>query len=442
MRALALALVLTAFAIACGDDDDGGEVVPEMNEAEETRAAPEEDDPLEDLDSVPDPSEYAGTTGDGVIAAGDTIAAAVPEGACIALTEAPARVWPTPGIPAIAADETRFHLAVHARSEAGEDGLHLISASPEAPPRPVRSVRVSPPLQGGRGAPPAIAVDGEHLVVAFIDGASHVRLGAANPAEPSAALRTIEAGSGADPRFAPALGIVGHNRVVAWTDGTGTPMRVRVARADRTGTLLGTHDVTMRGMGAAAAVFAAGGDSPTLYFVDPRAGVSPIVKAELSPDGSPLPSAVARPVGTVTVPPELAVAVDGTGKAYAGYTAIGNMATTAVGLMPLFGDVAGPTPLVPGTGYGALNVAAAAGPTAVVFAADAPKAEERDAPREIHVRVVRDNTAGDPLTLAGPDGTGRHVAMARRRDGILGVAFSAPDGVYVAWVRCDDDREP
>jgi hypothetical protein len=229
---------------------------------------------------------------------------------------------------------------------------------------------------------------------------------------------------------------------VAWTDGTGTPMRVRMARADRSGTLLGTDDLTMTGMGGAAPVFAAGGETPTLYFVDPRAGVSPIVRTALSPDGSPLPTEVARPVGTVTVPPQLAVGVDGAGNAYAGYTAIGNVATTAVGLMPLFGDVAGPTALVPGTGYGTLDVAAVAGPTAVVFAADAPKGEARDAPREVHVRVVRDSTAGERLVLAAPDGTANRVALSRRRDGVIAAVFSAADGVYVAWLRCDDGEQP
>jgi hypothetical protein len=435
--AIAAALLLAA----CGDDDGANEAnqTNEPETVEPTAAEPEEDD-LADLDSVPDPSELAGTTGDGVVASPETLEAAVPDGQCIALTEAPARVWPAPGIPAIAANDERFYLALHARSDAGEDGLHLVAASPEGPPRPVRSLRIDPPMSSAapRNAPPAIAIDGNELVVAFVDGRSHVRLGAVDPTEPSARLRTIEAGSGADPRFAVALGVVGRTRVVAWTDGTGTPMRVRLARVDRSGTLLGTHDLTMTGMGAAAPVFAAGGDTKTIYFVDPRAGVSPIVKAELGPDGTPRPSAVARPVGTVSVPPEVAVAIDGEGHAYAGYTAIGNVATTAVGLMPLFGDVSGPSAIVPGTGYGLLNVSAVAGENAVVFGADAPTGEARDAPREVHVRIVRDGEAGETLTIAGPDGTGRHVALARRPDGIIAAAFSASDGIYVAWIRCDD----
>ncbi len=401
---------LTALVAALalfGCDDDAPAEPSEPETIEPTPAPePEEADPLANLEGAPDPSEIAGTSGSGTIASAETLEAAVPDGQCIALTEAPARVWPTPGVPAIAADDTRFYLALYARSEAGEDGLHLVAAAPEGPPRPVRSLRVDPPLAGGaaRVAPPGIALDEGKVVVAFVDGQNHIRLGAADPREPSAQLRTIEAGSGADLRFAPALGVVGQVRVVAWTDGTGTPMRVRLARADRTGTLLDTHDLTMTGMGAAAPVFGAGGDTKTIYFVDPRAGVSPIVKAELNPDGTPRPSAVARPVGTVSVPPEVAVAEDGSGHAYAGYTAIGNLATTAVGLMPLFGDVSGPSALVPGTGYGLLNVAAVAGRGAVVFAADAPKGEARDAPREIHVRLVKDGAAGETLTVAAPDG--------------------------------------
>ncbi|MBW2461806.1 MAG: hypothetical protein JRH11_09175 [Deltaproteobacteria bacterium] len=391
-------------------------------------------DPLAGMDEPPTPSEYAGVPA-GEVAVGD-----VPPGACVALTEAPQRVWPRPGVPAITVLGERFHLALHGGGAPGDeaDELHLVSASPETEPTPIRSLRINPAHGGGRIAPPAITVDGDELVVAFIDGQGHVRLGSTDPARPSANLRTIEAGSGADVRFAPAVAVVRGTRVVAWTDGTGTPMRVRVARADRSGVLLGTHDVTMAGMGAATPTFAAGASTPTLYFIDARAGISPIVKAELRPDGSPRPSSVARPVGTVSVPPELAVGVTGDGHAFAGYTAIGNMATTAVGLMPLFGDVATALPLVPGTGYGPLNVAAAAGPAGVVFAADAPRDQPPNAPREIHLRVMRSGAPGPTLTITGPDGTGRHAAIARRADGVLGVAFSAPDGVYVAWARCDD----
>jgi hypothetical protein len=78
----------------------------------------------------------------------------------------------------------------------------------------------------------------------------------------------------------------------------------------------------------------------------------------------------------------------------------------------------------------------------VVFAADAPKGEARDAPREVHVRVVRDSTAGERLVLAAPDGTANRVALSRRRDGVIAAVFSAADGVYVAWLRCDDGEQP
>lgn len=433
-------------AAGCGDD---ASVEPAPTERTTTAPAPGEGDPptppgpedtadpLAGMDDLPTPSEYAAPTGV------DLGARQVPAGACVALTDLAQRVWDAPGVPAIAVAGERFHVAIHSRGggatdAGGADALHLVSVSPEAEPTPTRTIRITPPHAAARTAPPALAVDGELLALAFIDGQGHVRLGSIDPGAPSANLRTIEAGSGADLRFAPALAVVGDRRVVAWTDGTATPMRVRVARADRSGVLLDTRDVTMRGMGAAAPVFAAGASPTTLYFVDPRAGISPIIKAVLDPDGVPLPSAVARPVGTVSVPPELAVAVDGEGNAFAGYTAIGNMATTAVGMMPLFGEVATPVALVPGIGYGPLNVAATAGSEAVVFAADAPQDQPPEAEREIHLRVVRGGTPGPVLTLTGPDGTGRQVAIARRSDGILGVAFSTGDGVFVAWARCDD----
>jgi len=139
----------------------------------------------------------------------------------------------------------------------------------------------------------------------------------------------------------------------------------------------------------------------------------------------------------VTTPPRLAVARGG-GSLYAGYTVIGNAATTAVGWIRLDAEDASPAAIVPGTGYGKLHVDAASAPGAVLFVADAPRGSEPEAPREVHLRAVRPGGAGPVLALHDGNGVGSHAAIARREDGMLAVAFAGIDAVYVAWARCDD----
>jgi hypothetical protein len=64
MRTLLALLVLTSSA--CGDDDGDETTTNETEVAAPTRPAVVDDDPLAGLDSIPDPSEYAGTPGDGL----------------------------------------------------------------------------------------------------------------------------------------------------------------------------------------------------------------------------------------------------------------------------------------------------------------------------------------------------------------------------------------
>jgi hypothetical protein len=421
----------------CEDDERPEE---EVAAPEGRRADGIEEDLLDGLDDPPRPGELVAPPIEGDVAAPSTIEAAVPDGGCVAITEAPTRIWARSGIPAIVAGAESFYVALHARSEAGEDELAIVAVAPGRAPRPVRSLRIDPRLVVERIAPPGVALDGEgRLLVAYVDGRGKVRLGSVAPDAADVRFPTIEVGSGADPRFAPAVASRGRNRLVAWTDGSGTPMRVKLAVIDGRGAIAGVHDLNTARMGASAPVFA----DEDVFFLDARAGVSPIVRAPIGADGRPLPSAVARPVGTVADPPELAVARGG-GHAFGAYTAVGNLATTAVGLVRLDGDGATPVPLVAGTGYGVLHVAAASAPGRAIFAADAPKDTPPSSPREIHVRLVHATEggaeAGPALVVAGPDGTARHAAIARRADGTIGVAFESASALHVAWLRCDDQR--
>ena len=396
------------------------------------------DDPLQGLEGPADPGEVTALPSTGPVATAETLRVATPDHGCVALNETPVRLWPRPGPPAIVAVGNRFVVGGYAPSQTGGEQLFLVTTRPESAPVPLRTVGIEPHFRhGARVAPPALAVADEvTLAVAITDGAGHVLVGDLDLTASGARLSLSRVGDGADSRFAPALAALARRRAVAWT-ARGETMRVKLALVGLDGLVAASHDVTPDTMGGAAPAFAAGVSPPWLLFVDARAGVSPIVGVQLGEDGSPEEAAVARPVGTVASPPELAAVRVG-GRDWAAYTAVGNAATTAVGLLRIDTDGGPAVPLVPGTGYGVLNVAATGAPAAALFAADAPKAPPPGSPREIHLRVVDQDGPGPALVLAGPDGSARHAAVARRADGVVGVAFESGSAVYVAWARCDD----
>ena len=432
------AAVLFALGLLCACEDplpepERPEPPPERREPAPTAAA---DDPLEGLDEPATPDEVVAPPA-GTIAAPGTIAAAAPDRGCVAVTDGAVKVWARPGPATIVASGASFVVAGYAPGESSGEDAYLVQLAPDVAPRPIRRIALDPPATAGRVAAPGLAAAaGGRLVLAVLDGRGRVRATEIDPNDPLAEIRLKTLAEAADSRFAPAVAALARTRLVAWTDGTGTPMRVRLAVLGLDGTVASRHDVTPESMGASAPTFGAG-MSPALYFLDARAGVSPIVRVPIGADGTPQASAVARPVGTVTAPPRLAVA-RGDGRVWAAYTAVGNAAATAVGYLPLDGTDTAPAAIVPGTGYGPLHVSAASAPGAAIFAADAPKDTPPTSPREVHVRLVDEDGVGPALTLQAPDGTARHASIARGAHGIAGVAFTAGDGVYVAWIRCDD----
>lgn len=396
------------------------------------------DDPLAGLDRDPEPDEYVQAPTTGPAASPTTVAAAVPPHGCVALAEAPVTIWPRPGPAAITAIGRAFVVAAYAPGEHGGEELVLLHVSPDSAPRPLRTAVLERPQVGERTAAPGLAtVDNRRVLVVAIDGAGRVLGGQVVVSEPSAQLTLTPLGEGADTRFIPAVWASSRLLAVAWTEGGATPMRTRLVTLGPDLSVASRRDVTPTSMGASAPVFARGPGEPTLFFVDARAGVSPILRVVLRGDGSPGTATVARPVGTVTSPPRIAVA-NANGVTHVAYTAVGNLATTAVGLVRLDGE-APPTAIVPGTGYGPLHVDAAAGPAAVIFAADAPKEEPPGSPRQVHLRVSDAAGLGPALVFEGPDGRASLVAVARAADGTVGVVFRSGQGIYAAWARCDDE---
>ncbi|MCC6875351.1 MAG: hypothetical protein IT378_13680 [Sandaracinaceae bacterium] len=323
---------------------------------------------------------------------------------------------------AIVATQDSFSIAAYAADGAS---VSLVRVS-ETEVRPLASAPVRLSLER-RGAP-ALAYANDTLAVAVVDGAQHVELGVL--AEGSDGLSLVDVAEGASLRFDPALAPAPSSRwALAWTDERATPMRVRARIVSASGEGAGARDLTPTGGGAAAPRFASG--APELTFIDPRVAISVVYRVVLGSDFGT--SEVLRPVGNAAEPPEVAVARVGDTR-WVGYTAVGNVAMTAVGLVR-GGDQAPPQPIVPGRGYGELHVDAASAGDHAIFVADSPTAAPAESPREIHVRLLRGGALSDPVVVRAEPGASQ-ARIARLPDGRLAVGFRAGEAVRVALGRC------
>lgn len=356
----------------------------------------------------------------------------VPRRGCAAASGA-VRVWPRGGPPAIAAAGDGFVIAGYDRRDTGEQA-YLVSWPSEGLPRPLGTLPLATPFPRERPAPPGLAArDAAHATLAVTDGS-----GALLAAE----VRVAGGGAGAlvpiaqrvDARFAPAIAYTGTRALIAWTEGS-TPMKTWLVVLDGT-TVLAQHDVTPPSVGATAPAFVTGATPPSLVFVDAHEGMSPILRVDVAADGTPRPAVTSIVIAGAASPPEIAAAMVGR-YAWLGYTAVGNAATSAVGLVQLAPSTGAPSPLVRGTAYGRLHVAAAAGNEVAIFAADAPTAAGKDPPHRIAVQVVDAQGAGAPYSIEAPGGAS-HVAIARTASGLVGVAYTTAAGVYALRLRCDD----
>lgn len=437
MARLCTTLTLVAWLGACGTDRP----TPPTPPTERPTKAQQPTRPTPPTPHAPDPLDDPGP---GTVTPPHALAplpapsatGTPPARGCIATAE-PVRVWPREGPAAITTHGHAFFVAGIAPSESGAaEELFVVRVAPGEPPTPIGTLALVTAGLEERIAPPAItAVDATDVAVALVDAGRTLRAGRVSVSPPAGRISLADIATGADNRIAPAARAIGRRVAVAYTDSSGTPMRVKLVLLGAGGRAEPARDLTPPSMGASAPAFVDGLDTPALVFVDARDAISPIVRVTLSSEGVPSPAEVVVPVGIMCTPPELAAAFS-PGGAWIGYTVIGNLASTAVGLVRLDRNSGAPTALVPGTAYSPLHVAAVAAPDAVLFAADAPTGPGRDPPHEIHVRRVDAEGAGPELVLRGPDGTAAHAAIARRDDGTVAIAFSAASGVYVQTARC------
>lgn len=388
---------------------------------------------LEGLELPPTADEVAPTT---------AIGAEAPAGAhgCLRVSE-PRVVLEHAGRTALTAGYLgQVFVAAYVRDASGESVAVARVAGAEPPELVTRIALPTPVAEASRGAPPGVAmIDSSMLLLAVSDGAGALHYAEIDVASGAVAgsFRAHIDDAHADSRFAPAIVVTSDGtRVVAWTDGSGTPMQVRAARLSVTGSVVGTAVISPDG-GGAAPVVGLGEAAPALYFVEARIAMSAAHRVALGPDGAPGEPEVARPLLRGSDSPAIAVvrAASGT-RSHLAYAAVGNLATRAIGLVQTTGTDS-PLPLVAGLGYGgAISVAAAPLERSVVFAMEAPSAAAPDAPHEVRVRVAGDDgTLGEPLVLAGQ--TAPDVALVSR-DETGALLAVGTQGARVTFVRCTE----
>ena len=412
-----------------------------------TSAHPSLLDTLDDIDETPEPSVRTPGETVGVVASPATLDLAAPPHGCVAITRAPTRVIAAGGPASITATVGGFVVAGYMPGAssgspgASSEEVVAVRLSPSSPTSPLATLMLGPGTTTPRVAPPMVsALDNGRVLVAATDARGAVRvviLGVSSPTmRPE--LRTI--GRGADLRFAPAIApLRGGAAAIAYTDGSGMPMRVRLAVVRPDLSTASTHDLTPQSLGASAPVADTLAEVPEIVFLDARGGLSPVVRVALGEDGAPRPAQIDRPLSTVSEPAHIATAHVGP-RRFVAYTAIGRAATSAIGIVELGGTLPA-EPLVPGVGYGVLQLGAVSAPAAAIFAVTRPLPGAAAADRfnaQVLARVVDAAGIGPELAVTGAEERVSHAAIARAADGTVGVAYTTSAGVSVAWLRCAD----
>jgi hypothetical protein len=268
--------------------------------------------------------------------------------------------------------------------------------------------------------------------LAYVDDQGRVQLVHLEP-ERFARPRTLA--TGADRRFAPAVTATDTRVLVAFTRAVGEAMHTFVARVD--GEAVALSDVTPEGHGAAAPTFVLGADPPALVMIDAHAGVSPLLELPFDGAGKPGEVAVRTPVSQPYTPPLLAAVQLADGSVEVAYSAVGKLAATAIGRVPLRRS-AEAVALLPSRGYGELSLSAARGEARAAFAYESPRSSEPRAPRSLEVTLVDEQGAGPPLLLAGDGAEARRPSLAVHA-GTLWLGYTRGGQAMLAALRCDLD---
>ncbi len=354
-----------------------------------------------------------------------------------ALHGAPQRLWPAPGMSAVAWDGRWLWVAVLAVTEhREEESFVLLRVRPGRRPQPW--VRQRMPARAIRSTPPALAAAPEGVWAVFVDRKGQVQRALVPSGSPPARLDWTAVAAGADPRFAPALFVSEGRRWLAWSGG-GDDAGVWFLSFGPDGKA-GAPRRLHADAGAGALPRWEAVEPPVLYFVDPRRSISVLWRARMKAEGAASPPEVVRPLSHLYEPPALALAAG-----FVGYRALALDARTALVAADLRAPSDAPLRrLAPAEGYAKLRIVGATmSERTALFVFEEPRARRPRAPRHLAVRLVaRSGKAGKgakaspALRLHGPDGRLEAPAVAALGAGRAAVVAGGPSAVTLYRLRC------
>jgi hypothetical protein len=240
--------------------------------------------------------------------------------------------------------------------------------------------------------------------------------------------------SGLDRRFAPALADTGSRVLYAYTASVDKAMHTFWLES-KDGKVSAPSDLTPRAHGAAAPSFVLGSKLPTLVAVDPWAGLSPLLEVSFGVLGPPSAAVVRTPVSQPYEPPLLIAMEWSSGDVEVAYTAVGRLAMTAVGRVPLR-KASEPAALSPSKGYGELSFAAARSRRRALFAVEVAVDTKPDAPRQVALKLLDGVSTGEGPIFAAD---ARHPSVSSLRDpGEYLVTYARSNVIQAALVGCQD----
>jgi hypothetical protein len=242
----------------------------------------------------------------------------------------------------------------------------------------------------------------------------------------------VELARGVDRRFAPALAVQADRVLYAFTVAVDEAMHTKLVGV-RAGKNEPTLDITQPGQGAAAPAFVLGASALTLVTIDAHAGISPLLEYPFDGTGRPRETLVRTPVSQPYAPPQLAAVQWASGDVEVMFTAVGKLAMTAIGRVPLRHAEA-PTALSPSRGYGELSFAAARGARRALFAFEVPTSSAPRAERTIATALADGTRTDEGPSFEAP---AQLPSLMRTSGGYL-LAFTRAGSVHAALLRCAD----
>ena len=414
-----LLLMLAGSLLGCGEKSDPiVSQTPSPPAQQEKKAPTKVEDPLADLDieATHTPTHEAFEV--------ETL-----EGPGCVAASAPQRIWPTESMADLVVENGSAVVAGYSKRNGAEE-VFVVRAPKNALPLPLRRLAL-PSSSKERTTPPAITPFGASYMVAVVDGSDVLHVAQVN----EGGLRKVSAH--VDSRFAPALSSIGAHPVLSWTQ-QGALSKLFTATFNAQGKETSRKEVTPSTGGGCAPHFVS--DS-VLLFVEPREAISILHRLDFTKEGAGT-SKVVRPIANMFAPANIVGEVLSS-ELWVAFTATGQAAATAVGVVNASSKGGSPKAIVSSLAYGMLHLDAAASDSLAVFVAEVARTDKQGrpidvkpgGPRSYVIRTMQNGTLSATVEL--PE---LRLASFAKVEHLSGSSFvllySQSKGTFVQQLNC------